>query len=80
MRCRYCGTALPENANFCPECGAPAGQPDIGGLELKPRFDVFFWSILLTLGLTLVMVFVFGWPVLIFGAFLPLFWLRKKRD
>lgn len=29
MECKQCGNSLPENAKFCPECGAPVPTDDV---------------------------------------------------
>ncbi|HSE42851.1 MAG TPA: protein kinase, partial [Acidobacteriota bacterium] len=29
MTCRKCGSSIREDAKFCPNCGTPAGQPDV---------------------------------------------------
>ena len=29
MECKQCGNSLPENAKFCPECGAPVPADDV---------------------------------------------------
>lgn len=49
MNCRQCGQHVPDDANFCPSCGAPTSQ-SAGGAEnttasidvgdLDPRHDV----------------------------------------
>ena len=31
MYCRNCGARIPDDANFCPECGAPASGEEHGG-------------------------------------------------
>lgn len=31
MYCKYCGTKIPENAKFCPKCGAPCSAQPVGG-------------------------------------------------
>ena len=55
MRGRYCGNAIPQTANFCAECGAPAVRAEPPErLSLRPRMDVFFLSVVATLAITLV--------------------------
>jgi hypothetical protein len=44
------------------------------------NFSVFWISLLLSLGVTFIFVFVFHLPIFVFGLFLPLIWrLRPKR-
>jgi len=80
--CTRCQNALPEGARFCPRCGFPVetGQPVYPPVEgeLKPRFSIFWLSLLGSLALTGILTLVLGWPVFILGAFLPLFWFRRR--
>ena len=39
MYCRFCGTKIPDNVKFCPECGAnlaPASAPSAAPEESAP--------------------------------------------
>lgn len=80
--CPHCQTSLPEQANFCYQCGMPLDRMPsrtFPSLENKAAFglDSFAISIIASLALTGLLVFVFHLPIFIFGAFLPFFWRRK---
>ena len=81
MNCSRCSALLPVGANFCSACGAPVAASPLQSPEgkLRPRIDVFFLSLLGTLGLTAILTLVFHLPIFILGAFLPFFWRRGSR-
>jgi hypothetical protein len=62
-----CGQALPEQQESVP--------PDVrtGGMSL------FVLSLLGSVLVSLVLVFVFGLPIFFLAGFLPLFWLNRKK-
>lgn len=80
-RCNNCSADNPANARFCMQCGEPMQEieqplpPELksGGLSM------FALSLLGSLLISLVLVFVFGLPVFFLAGFLPLFWLRRKK-
>lgn len=37
MNCKYCGTQLRDDANFCSNCGKPQREDITGGIEENPR-------------------------------------------
>lgn len=83
MFCPNCGASLPPGARYCPSCGEPVLQPEpepLRQMKERPRFDVFFLTLLGSLALTFILVFVFHLPIFIFGAFLPFFWRRSRRE
>ena len=79
--CIHCARINPADARFCMQCGhplpeydeTPQAQRKIGGLS------VFALSILGSILLSLVLVFVFGLPVFFLAGFLPLVWLNRKK-
>ena len=40
MYCRYCGKELPEEAKFCPSCGAKLVEEIETSIEAEPVFDM----------------------------------------
>ena len=69
MRCRYCGTEVPDYQSFCPECGWPVD--DNGGNSPKPRPN----TLVVVLGVLAVVVLVIG--AFFAGRILP---DRHKND
>jgi hypothetical protein len=62
-----CGRLLPVTI------GEPvSGKSSIGG------FSMFTVSVLASLAITLLLVFVFNLPIFFLAGFLPLFWWKKK--
>ena len=78
--CPACRQPNPENARYCMQCGTPLERPAPETGQLKPRLDIFALSLLGSLILTVILSVILGWPVFILGAFLPFFWLRRKRS
>ncbi len=78
--CPACRQANPEEARYCMQCATPLEQTPKGTGELRPRMNIFAFSLIGSLVLTLILSMVFGLPVFILGAFLPFFWLRRKRS
>jgi hypothetical protein len=84
MFCTGCGARLIDQARFCHLCGAPVARVDPDPKESLPgstRLEVLGWSLLGgTLLVSLILMFVFQWPVFILGALLPFFgWRRRRR-
>lgn len=67
--CPTCRQPNPEEARYCMQCGR----------SVEFRLDIFALSLIGSLALTLILTLVFGLPVFILGAFLPFFWLRRKK-
>ena len=62
-----CGRPLPEHEET-------EGQPYV-----KPGMSMFALSLLGSMLVSLVLVFVFGLPIFFLAGFLPLFWLNRKK-
>ena len=80
--CRHCQTRNPDAAQYCMACGLALPEPE----PQRPRefnfagLNVFMLSVIGSIALSLVLIFVFRLPVFFLAAFLPLLWYRKKRD
>jgi len=80
--CQQCQTRNPQAASFCMACGQAlpeaekqeAKQFNFGGLNM------FMLSLIGSIALSLVLIFVFRLPVFFLAAFLPLLWMRRKGD
>lgn len=81
-RCTRCGIDYQDTANYCVNCGSAlsARSPARGREQRKAGFDVFFLTLAGSLLLSWVLIAVFNLPIFILGAFLPLFWMRGRRD
>ncbi len=90
MHCPACSAVVPEDARFCPQCGillslpaGPQSPESLSGRVSAPRgfglsgLGRFFVMLLASMALSLLLSAVFGFPVFILGAVLPLFWWRK---
>ena len=75
--CPRCNTPLPDEAQYCLKCGAGIKRKET--VSPSYRWDIFALSILATVGLSAVLMWVFHLPVLIAGAFLPLIWVGRRR-
>ncbi len=81
MSCPNCSATLPDNARFCPQCGMLLTPPHVSSQSPAAGKD---WlglgtGLLLSLGISLLLTFVLGFPVFILGAVLPiLFWGRRR--
>jgi predicted amidophosphoribosyltransferase len=78
-RCPVCANENPDTARYCMQCGRqlpsaaePAAETRAGG------FSAFTLSILASVAITLVLVFVFKLPIFFLAGFLPLLWWKKK--
>lgn len=77
----------PPTARFCMNCGQPLVDeheeqeaPDDGGSGFRVTgMSAFTLSILGSLFLSVILMTVFGLPVFILAAFLPLLWFSRKR-
>lgn len=85
--CDNCNAMNPPAARFCMRCGQrladePAGRDasdaDKNGFRLA-GMSLFTLSILGSLLLSLILMTVFGLPVFIMAAFLPLLWFGRKK-
>lgn len=79
--CSYCQTQNPDSANYCMTCG---NELDAMGAESKPEksfagLNVFVLSLVGSIVLSLVLIFVFRIPVFFLAAFLPLLWAGSKK-
>jgi hypothetical protein len=80
--CAYCNTRNPGTARFCMECGRPLPYPVDAPAAERPSgtgFGAFGLSILGSLLLSAVLMFVFRLPVFLLFGFLPLLWWRRKE-
>lgn len=85
--CDDCNAVNPPTARFCMSCGhrlvderEEQGEPDAGGSGFRMAgMSAFTLSILGSLLLSVVLMTVFGLPVFIMAAFLPLLWFRRKE-
>lgn len=85
--CPVCGYTNPYDANYCSHCGyaypprvEPNSEPPAGlrvEEQPKPRYDIFMASLVLSLLLSFVLIYVFHLPVFIIGLFLPFFWQMR---
>lgn len=85
MFCSNCGEPVMAGDRYCRKCGEPIPEPEqepdtrrFQTQVIRPRLDVFFLSLLGSLGLSLVLMMVFHLPIFILGAFLPFFWRLKR--
>ena len=79
--CSYCQTDNQDSANYCMACG---NELDLIEAEPKPGFrfaglNVFGLSIVGSIALSLVLIFIFRIPVFFLAAFLPLLWAGSKK-
>jgi hypothetical protein len=79
--CSYCQTANPDSANYCMACG---NELEAMEAESKPDFsfaglNMFALSLIGSIALSLVLIFVFRIPVFFLAAFLPLLWAGSKK-
>lgn len=80
--CTRCMATNPATASFCMQCGqllpdeinAASGERQSTG-----GFGVFGLSLLASLALSLVLMYVFKLPVFLLFGFLPLLWSRRRR-
>jgi uncharacterized membrane protein YvbJ len=80
-RCAACSSLNPPDANFCTQCGRPLpADTETAERQLKTGgFSVFALSIVGSIVLSLILVFVFGLPIFFLAGFLPLVWLNRKK-
>jgi len=80
-RCSNCAAINPANARFCMQCGQPLQEIEqLPPAELKSGgLSMFALSLLGSLLISLILVFVFHLPIFFLAGFLPLFWLRRKK-
>ncbi len=79
--CSKCQSANPEAARYCMSCGQPLPlKQDVSGDKqfTLAGMNPFMLSLLGSLALSMLLIFVFRLPVFFLAAFLPLFWFRKK--
>lgn len=78
--CPQCKTENPDAASYCMACGRELGEPE----KPEPRefnfagMNAFMLSVIGSIALSLILIFVFRLPVFFLFAFLPLLWTRKK--
>lgn len=80
-KCSYCQIANPDSANYCMACGNELDAMEAGS---KPDFsfaglNMFALSLIGSIALSLVRIFVFRIPVFFLAAFLPLLWAGSKK-
>lgn len=82
--CQHCDRRNPDAAIYCMACGRLLAQkPDPAPKDgIQPGgMSLFTLSILGSLVLSLILIFVFRLPIFILGAFLPfMFRWPRKRD
>lgn len=83
-RCEYCGTDNPPAALYCMRCGERLNEDkreeeetDSAGFSWA-GMNAFMLSVVGSIAVSLLLMLVFGMPVFLLAAFLPLLW--KKRD
>ena len=80
--CTYCQVDNPDSANYCMACG---NELDLPEAEAKPGFrfaglNVFGLSIVGSIALLLILIFIFRIPVFFLATFLSLLWSGSKRE
>lgn len=80
--CSHCQTKNPDTATYCMACGKVLPEPEQPGpRQFSPAgLNMFMLSVLGSIALSLVLIYVFRLPVFFLAAFLPLLWYRKKSD
>jgi hypothetical protein len=80
-RCDACSSINPAEANFCMRCGQslPAYAEETEPQLKTGGFSMFALSLMGSIVLSLVLMFVFGLPIFFIAGFLPLLWLKRKR-
>jgi hypothetical protein len=79
--CAACNTANPDAARYCMRCGhqlALESDPTPGGPAAGRGLGTLALSLLASVALSLVLMFVFRVPVFLVFGLLPLFWWRRK--
>lgn len=80
--CTYCQADNPESANYCMACGNGLDLPEVEP-EQGFRFaglNLFRLSIVGSIALSLILIFIFRIPVFFLAAFLPLLWSGSKQE
>jgi hypothetical protein len=80
-RCERCQTINPGSARYCMQCGLMLPlreEPQEPEVQAKPNYNTFLLSVLGSLALSLILVYVFKLPIFFLAGFLPLLWPRKK--
>lgn len=80
--CAHCQTSNPDTANFCMTCG---NELDISDLKAESTqflsgINPFLLSLIGSIALSLLLIFVFRLPVFFLAAFLPPLWAGKKKS
>jgi ribosomal protein L40E len=79
--CGHCHTANPTSARYCMQCGAALPErADAADAPMQrvPDYTVLVLSLLGSIALSLILVFVFKLPIFFLAGFLPLLWARRK--
>ncbi len=83
LLCPHCNTANPDAARYCMACGrllpAPVDPPPGEGSRTTYGFGAFGLSILGSLLLSAILIFVFRLPIFFLFGFLPLLWWRRRE-
>ena len=84
--CAQCQTNNPDSANYCMACGdelklveAESKQTYKKGVNVA-GLNLFMLSLLGSIALSLVLIFIFRLPVFFLAAFLPLLWAGRNKD
>ena len=77
--CERCKAANPDTAHYCMQCGQPLVFTVIDDEPAsRAGFGTLALSLLASLALSFVLMFVFRLPVFLVFGFLPLLWWRKR--
>jgi len=81
--CERCQTLNPVSARYCMQCGLSlpmrANMEEVE-VEPKPAYNTLAISLLASICLSLILVYVFKLPIFFLAGFLPLLWPKKRRN